>query len=109
MSSQSSVTTLGQPRARDDAGVTSEASPCVGGEGLPNRRRQGRNGVVKAPALLAQEVFTVHEAWRVIVRAWILLVSRRRREARPFDCMCKKRALLQDISPPTSLEQSKGN
>ena len=37
-------------------------------KGFPIGADRDGYGVVKAPALLAQEVFTVHEAWRVIVR-----------------------------------------
>ena len=124
MSSQSLVTKRGQPRARGDEranyirGWEAEGFP-IGGDG-------GGHSVVKAPALLAQEVFAAHEAWRVIVRVRVgspfgqiiqwakgplpyIKDLTRLADAHPFDGVCNKRALLQDISPPTALERSKGN
>ena len=66
MSSQSLLTKRGQPRARGDG----RANYIRGweAEGFPIGADRGGHSVVKAPALLAQEVFAAHEAWRVIVR-----------------------------------------
>ena len=70
MSSQSLLTKRGQPRARGDG----RANYIRGweAEGFPIGADRGGHSVVKAPALLAQEVFAAHEAWRVIVRVrWV--------------------------------------
>ena len=124
MSSQSLVTKRGQPRARGD-----DRANYIRGweaEGFPICDDGGGHSVVKASALLAQEVFAAHEAWRVIVRVRVgspfgqiiqwakgplpyIKDLTRLADAHPFDGVCNKRALLQDISPPTALERSKGN
>ena len=122
MSTQSSVTTRGPPRACGDA----RAYYIRGSEDFPIGPDKGSHAVVGASVLLAQEVSAAHRVWRVIVLVrtgssfgqnirWAkgplpyIRDLHRFAEAHPFDGVCNKRALLQDISPPTSPDRSKGN